>query len=138
MSKSKNHDYDKDESHFPSFKKFLGIMIVLGVIPLLITYLLMSFQEREEQAITAIKAEQVTEGKQYTAVVTAVDMSNGTVTLDNGDVIPADALEMTPNTNDVLSYTKTFGYEISDWDGTPKRTDQDAFFNVESIGNTSK
>lgn len=134
MSKSKKHDYNTDELHFPSFKKFLGIMTVLGVSLLLITYVLMSSQSQQEQTITAIKAEQVAEGKHYTAVVTAVDMSNGTVTLDNGDIIPADALEMTPNTNDVLSYTKTFDYEISDWDGTPKRTDQDAFFNVESIG----
>lgn len=138
MRKSKNHDYDTDELHFPSFRKFLGIMMVLGVSLLLITYILMSSQERQEQTITDIKAEQVAEGSHYTAVVTAVDISNGAVTLDNGDIMPADALKMTPNVNDVLSYKKTFEYEISDWDGTPKRTDQDAFLNVESIRHVSK
>lgn len=138
MNESKNHNHDADESHHMSTRQFLGMVTALVVSLLLITYLLMSEQEREEQAIADIKAEQVAEGSYYTAVVTSVDISNGTVTLDNGDIIPADALKMSPSVNDVLSYTKTFGYEISDRDGIPERTEQDAFLNVESIGHVSK
>lgn len=138
MSKSKNHDYDADESHHMSTRQFLGIMSALGIGCLLITYFLMAELGLEEQAITDIKAEQIAEGSLYTAIVTSVDMSNGTVTLDNGDIMPEGALKMTPHVNDVLSYTKTFEYEISKWDGMPERTDQDAFLNVESIGQISE
>lgn len=114
-------------------------MAIPGIVCLLIGYIITSAQALEkEQAIADIKAEQIAEGSHYTAVVTAVDMSNGQVTLDNGHIMPADALKMTPNVNDVLSYTKTFDYEISDWGGTPKKTDQDAFLNVQSVGHVSE
>ena len=139
MGKSKNHNYDTVESPHRSTLKFLDMIIVLSFGILLITIIIVSVQAREsEQALADIKAEQVAESRHYTAVVTAVDMSNGTVTLDNGDIIPATALEMTPHAGDVLAYTKTFEYDHDEWYGTVKRTEHDAFLNVESIGKISK
>lgn len=139
MSEPKNHNYDAVESQLRSIIKFLVIMTALGICTLLITYILLSARAPEkEQAIADIEAEQIAESSHHTAVVTAINMSSGQVTLDNGDIIPADDLKMTPHVNDVLSYTKSFEYEISDWDGTPKRTDQDAFLNVQSVGQVSE
>lgn len=139
MSESNNHNYDTVESPHRSTIKFLDMIILLGVGCLLITIIIVSAQTREsEQALADIKAEQVAESRHYTAVVTAVDMTNGTVTLDNGDIMSANTLEMTPHIGDVLAYTKTFEYEHDEWYGTVKRTNQDAFLNVESIGQVSK
>lgn len=92
----------------------------------------------KEQAIADIKAEQVAESSHYTAVVTAVDMSNGKVTLDNDHVIPTGLLEATPNVGDVLAYTKTFEYEVHERTRMPQKTGRDTFLNVQSVGNVSK
>lgn len=141
MSESKSNNDDVQDSRHPAIVILYNLLIMLGIvgIALLIPYTIITAQKPViEQAMADIEAEQVAESSHHTAVVTAVDMSNGTVTLDNGDILPADALKMTPNIDDILSYTKTFEYEISKWDGTPKRTEKDAFLNVESINQASK
>lgn len=141
MSELKNNNDNIQKSRDPATAILFEILIVLGIMSggILFSYfILSSLAPEKEQAVADIKAEQVAEGSHYTAVVTAVDMSNGTVTLDNDHAIPTGLLKTTPHVGDVLAYTKTFDYEVHERTGIPKRTDQDAFLNVQSIGQASK
>lgn len=132
MSKPKNSNYNIRKSSHPIIVKLFDVLIVLIIGGVFITAAMIAAPTyKSDQTITDVKADQV-------AVVTAVDMSNGQVTLGNGDIIPADALKMTPHVDDVLSYTKAFEYTLSGCDGPTKRTNQDKFLNVESIGKISK
>lgn len=141
MSESKNNNYATDESRDPATVILFDVLMILGIggAVLLISYIMMSAQAPvTEQAIADIKAEQVAEGSHYTAVVTAVDMTNGQVTLDNDHVVPTDLLKTTPHAGNVLAYTKTFDYELHERTGMPQKTDRDTFLNVQSVGHVSK
>lgn len=141
MSELKKNNDDVKDSRDPATEVLFEILIVLGIMAggLFLSYLIISSMAPEkERAIADIKAEQVAEGSHYTAVVTAVDMSNGKVTLDNDHVIPTGLLEATPNVGDVLTYTKTFEYEVHERTGMPYKTERDTFLDVQSIGHVSK
>lgn len=56
--------------------------------------------------------------------------TNELLIMDNGHVIDASELSSQPVVGDVLSYIKTFGYEISKWDSTPKETSETAYVNI--------
>src|SRR5690625_650258 len=86
----------------------LAIVLMLAVlIPTL-----MYFEDKEADALEAFEERQVEEGTQYTAVVEAYDVTNELLIMDNGHVIDASELSSQPVVGDVLSYIKTFGYEI--------------------------
>lgn len=141
MSGQKNKNDDVKDSRDPATAILFEILIVLGIMGggILFSYFILSaLAPEKEQAIADIKTEQVAEGSHYTAVVTAVDISNGTVALDNDHVIPTDLLKATPHVGDVLAYTKTFEYEVHERTGMPQKTDDDTFLNVQSVGHVSE
>lgn len=104
----------------------LAIVLMLAVlIPTL-----MYFEDKEADALDAFEERQVEEGTHYTAVVEAFDVTNELLIMDNGHVIDASELTNQPVVGDVLSYIKTFGYEISKWDSTPIKTDETAYVSI--------
>lgn len=139
MNESKNNNCDVQKSRYPSIVELIIVIGVPLLTCLLMAYMITSAQASLiEQAITDVKVEQVTEGSHYTAVVTAVDTSSSTVSLDNDHVIPTDLLKTTPHVDDVLAYTKTFQYELHKRTGMPQKTEHDTFLNVQTVGQVSK
>lgn len=105
---------------------FFAIALLLAILVPTVLYL----DNKETDAEDAIIERQVEEGTQYTAIVEAYDLTNELLIMENGHEIDASELSSKPLAGDVLSYIKTFDYEISTWDGMPKETDGTAFVNI--------
>lgn len=114
--------------HVEKILAFYVLAIVLVLAMLIPT--LLYFEDKEADALDAIEERQVEEGTQYTAIVEAYDVSNQLLIMDNGHEIDASELSSQPVVGDVLSYIKTFGYEISKWDSMPNETDETAYVNI--------
>lgn len=105
----------------------------------LVAWMIHDLQEtKQNQAINDMVAEQTAEGRHYTAIVESVDMLNGIVTMDNGDGIAVSDLQGTPSVGDILAYTRSFEYIISNRNGYPEKTGDTAYLNVKSIGHTTE
>ena len=114
--------------HVEKILAFYVLAIILVIATLVPT--LMYFDNKETDAEDAIVERQVEEGTQYTAVVEAYDLTNELLIMDNGHEIDASELSSQPDAGDVLSYIKTFDYEISKWNSMPKETDETAYVNI--------
>lgn len=76
------------------------------------------------------------EGKHYTSIVKKVSIKDGSIHMENGDIVDVKGIEVNPQIGDVLSYIKTEGYyfEPVTLSKEPKKTGEKEYIEVEIIG----
>lgn len=118
----------------------MGYIIIFGSLtlfiilsPLISLRIIESQDKKLSELYLKIEKEQLEEGEEIISKVVEINISKGTLEMDNGDLINLEGLKGKIGIGDTLKYTRAFGFRIPSLREGVERVGEPEYLNIRVI-----